>query len=183
MAAFCYVLRQQSGWIRDREREVAEARRMAQKTIQLGKDDAVALHRAGHALAYVVHEFDAGQSFIDRALSLNRNLASAWLSSSCLRLWIGEPDIVMVHSAHFKRMSPLDPQMPLAQSVNAFAHFFACQYDEACSQVELVLQENPDFHLRFGSGQQRMRWPGVLRGPSARWHGCVRSIPRCASPI
>jgi adenylate cyclase len=62
-------------------------------------------------------------------------------------LWIGQPDIVIKHSAHFKRMSPVDPQMPVAQSVNAFAHFFAGRYDEASSQVEQVLQENPDFHL------------------------------------
>ncbi len=146
MAAYCYVLRQQSGWITDRERHVAEAERFARSAVQLGNDDALALHRAGHAIAYVAHKFDAGTSFIDRALALNPNLASAWLSSACLRIWIGEPDIVIQHAAHFKRMSPLDPQMPLALSVSAFAHFFAERYGEALSQIDEVLRENPDFH-------------------------------------
>ena len=146
MAAYCYVLRQQSGWITDRKLHVAEAARLARKAVDLGKDDALALHRAGHALAYVAHEFDAGASFIDRALGLNANLASAWLSSACLRVWIGEPDIVINHAAQFKRISPLDPQMPLAQSVSGFAHFFAGRYDEALLLGRQVLQENPDFH-------------------------------------
>jgi TolB-like protein len=146
MAAYCYVLRQQSGWITDRKRHVAEAARLARKAVELGKDDAVALHRAGHALAYVAHEFDAGASFIDRALGISSNLASAWLSSACLRIWIGEPDTVIKHAAHFKRVSPLDPQMPLAQSVSGFAQMFAGRYEEALSQAHQVLQENPDFH-------------------------------------
>jgi TolB-like protein/Tfp pilus assembly protein PilF len=147
MAAFCYVLRQQSGWISDRAIEVANATRLARRAVELGKDNAVALHRAGHVLAYVGHEFDAGASFIDRALALNPHLASAWLSSSCLRLWIGKPDIVIAHSSQFERMSPLDPQMPLVESVGAFAHFFAGRYNDALSQIEEVLHENPDFHL------------------------------------
>ena len=146
MAAYCYVLSQQSGWIVDRSEHIAVAASLARKAVELGKDDALALHRAGHALAYVAHEFDAGASFIDRALGLNSNLASAWLSSACLRIWIGEPDIVIKHAAQFNRISPLDPQMPLAQSVTGFAHFFAGRYDEALLHARHVLQENPDFH-------------------------------------
>jgi adenylate cyclase len=112
----------------------------------LGKDDAVALSRAGHALAYVVHELDAGALFIDRALVLNPNLASGWFSSGWLRVWIGEPDVAIKHFEQFKRMSPLDPLMPVAQSGSAFANFFGGRYDDASSQAEQVLQESPNFH-------------------------------------
>src|SRR5262249_17961789 len=70
MGAACYVQRQASGWMTDRQKEVSETARLARQAVQLSKDDAVVLSMAGHALAAVVHEFDAGRLFIDRALAL-----------------------------------------------------------------------------------------------------------------
>ena len=60
------------------EKEVSEAARLARAAIAFGKDDAVVLARAGHVLTDVVHEFEAGQLFIERALALNPNCAIAW---------------------------------------------------------------------------------------------------------
>jgi len=147
MGAACYVRRQASGWMTERQKEVSETARLARKAVELGKDDAVVLFRAGHALAYVVHEFDAGQLFIDRALTLNPNLAGAWSSSCVLRVWMGDPDTAIQHFAQFKRLSPLDAYMPWNLSASAFAHFFAGRYDEACSQAEQTLQQSPNQHL------------------------------------
>jgi len=39
---------------------------LARTAVHLGKDDAVSLSRAGHALAFVVHELDAAAFLIDR---------------------------------------------------------------------------------------------------------------------
>src|SRR5262249_1022311 len=127
-------------------REVSEARRLARAAVTLGKDDAVVLARAGHVLASVVHEFEAGQLFIDRALALNPNCANAWHLSGWQMVYTGDPDTAIRHFAQFKRLSPLDPLMPLALSGSAFAHFFAGRYDEACSLAEQVLQESPNLH-------------------------------------
>jgi len=60
----------------DRDSEVAETARLAAAALELGRDDAIVLSRAGHALVDVVHDFEAGQRFIGRALALNPNLAS-----------------------------------------------------------------------------------------------------------
>ena len=95
MAAFCYTQRKSGGWVTDRAQETAEAARLAWKAVELGKGDAAALCRAGHTLAYVVEDFDGGALFIDRALLLNPNLASAWYSSGWLRVWIGEPEVAI----------------------------------------------------------------------------------------
>jgi tetratricopeptide (TPR) repeat protein len=43
-------------------------------------------------------------------------------------------------------MSPLDPQMPVAQAANAFAHLFTGNHEEACLQAEEALQEHPTLH-------------------------------------
>jgi TolB-like protein/DNA-binding winged helix-turn-helix (wHTH) protein len=144
MAASCYMLRKGGGWMGDRVEEIVEAERLARKAVQLGKDDAVPLSRAGNVLAYVVHDLDAGKLFTDRALALNPNLAFAWYSSGWLRVWIGEPDIAIKHLAHFARMSPLDPLMPLAQAGIAFANFYAGRHDEALLLAEQTLQASPN---------------------------------------
>lgn len=48
-------------------------------------DDAIALSRSGIALAYVMGDKNSGAAFIDRALALNPNLATAWLFSGWIR--------------------------------------------------------------------------------------------------
>jgi len=144
--ASCYVRRQASGLMTERQKEITETAGLARKAVQLGKDDAVVLSRAGHALAAVVHDFDAGRLFIDRALALNPNLANAWSSSGWLRVWIGDPDTAIRHFTQFRRLSPLDPAMPRSLAGNAFAHLFAGRYDEACSLAEQALQEVPNLH-------------------------------------
>src|SRR5262249_50295766 len=74
-AAQCYSYRKANGWLIDREHEVAEAARLAQQAIELGRDDAVALCYAGLALGYVVGDLHNAAAFVDRALALNANLA------------------------------------------------------------------------------------------------------------
>jgi len=59
-AAMCYNQRKNNNWMIDRPSEIAETARLARRAVRLGKDDAFALCTSGNALAYVVHEVDAG---------------------------------------------------------------------------------------------------------------------------
>jgi TolB-like protein len=146
MAAFCYVARRASRWVTDRTQEIADADRLARRAVELGPDDAVALARAGHALAYVVEDFDAGGFFIDRALALNSNLAAAWFASGWLRVWIGDPECAIKHTARLMRLSPLDPFLAWLHSAAAFAHIFIGRYDQAVVHAEQALREKPNLH-------------------------------------
>ena len=56
MAAWCYFWRKVNGWMIDRPQEVAEGARLARRAVELGRDDAVALTRSGHALAHLAGE-------------------------------------------------------------------------------------------------------------------------------
>jgi hypothetical protein len=53
MAAWCYVIRKNFGWMTDRLQETTELERLANKAVVLGKEDAVALYTGGFALAHV----------------------------------------------------------------------------------------------------------------------------------
>jgi len=81
MAAWCHAWRKMNGWMTDAARESAEATRSARRAVELGKDDATALARGGHALAFIGGDLDSGVVFLDRALVLNPNLAAAWALS------------------------------------------------------------------------------------------------------
>jgi TolB-like protein/Flp pilus assembly protein TadD len=146
MAAWSYAERKSERWMLDRARETAEAAWLARKATEVGRDDAIALARAGFALAYVVHDVDAGAAFIDRALRLNPNLADAWHFSGWVRVYLGEPELAIEHFARAMRLSPLDPLTFIAQIGIAFAHFFAGRYDDASSWAEKALREKPEYH-------------------------------------
>src|SRR5229473_662353 len=147
MAAWCYVLRKARGWMIEHVQESAEATRLARKAVHLGGDDPVALCMGGYALAFIAHEFDDPEAFMDRGLAVNPNLAQAWNLSGWLRVWRGEPDLALDHIAHAMRLSPLDPSMYGMQGGMAYAHFLAVRYDMASSCAEKSMRDNPAFLL------------------------------------
>ena len=86
MAAWCLFSRSLNGRMEDPEQEIAEGTRLARCAVDLGKSDAVALARGGHALAHFSRDLDTGIDFLDRALVLNPNLAAAWFLGGDSRL-------------------------------------------------------------------------------------------------
>jgi TolB-like protein len=147
MAAWCYVHRKANGWRTDREQEIAETARLAWRAADLGKDDAIALSLAAHALAYVVPDvdIDAATGFADQAVALNPNLATVRLCSGWVRIWRGEPEMAIEHVNHAIRLSPRDPTMFRMQNMLAMAHFVARRYDEASTWAQRALYEQPSY--------------------------------------
>jgi tetratricopeptide (TPR) repeat protein len=150
MAARCYAQRKASGWMIDREKEIAEAARLAHRAGELGKDDALALCTAGIALAYVVGDLDNAAAFTDRAILLNPNLAWAWLFSGWVRAFLGEPDVAIEHQARAMRLSPLDPTLYNMQTGTALAHLLAGRFDDASSWSERAFRDQPNYLLAAG---------------------------------
>jgi TolB-like protein len=145
MAAWCHVWRKVNGWMTDRPREVAEGTRLARRAIELGKDDAVALTRGGHALAHFVGDLDASIALVDRALVLDPNLASAWFLGGFLRALRGDPDQAIEFFERAMRFSPLDPEMFRMQAGMAMAHLFAGRFESASSWAEKAYEDLPSF--------------------------------------
>ena len=150
MAAWCHFWRKVNGWMTDRAQEIAEGARLARRAVELGKDDAVALARGGHALGHLVGDLDGGIALIDRALVLNPNLAAAWFLGGFLQIWRGEPDEAIEHFARAMRLSPLDPEMYRMQAGMAMAHLLAGRFDVASSWAEKAFRELPSFLMVVG---------------------------------
>jgi len=143
MAAWCHLWRKLNGWMADRPREIAEGARLARLAVELGRDDAVALTRGGHALGHLAGDIDGGIALIDRARLLNPNLASAWFLGGILHVLRGETDAAIEDLAHAARLSPLDPEMFRMQVGMALAHFFAGRFDCALTWAEKALGNLP----------------------------------------
>jgi TolB-like protein len=157
-ATYCYVHAKGSGWSSGTANEIAEVARLAQRAVELGKDDAMALAAGGYALAYVVRDLGVGAALIDRALVLNSNLAEAWFYGGWVKNWLGEPEAAIERFARAMRLSPLDPWVTRMRSGTAHAHFFLGRYDEAASWAAMALQDNPDFQpgLRIDAASNAM---------------------------
>ncbi|ASJ63654.1 CadC-family transcriptional regulator (plasmid) [Sinorhizobium meliloti] len=142
-AAWCYFWRKLNGWMVDRAEEIAEGARLARRAVELGRDDAVALTRSGHALGHLVGDLDGGIALIDRARLLNPNFAPAWFLGGFLRVFRGEPESAIEHIEHAARLSPLDQEMFRMQAGTALAHFFAGRFDSALVWAEKALGNLP----------------------------------------
>jgi TolB-like protein len=149
MAAWCYVWRKINGWMTNRAQETAEGARLARRAGELGKGDAVALTRAGHAIGFLVGDLDNGVAFVDQALTLNPNLAVAWLHGGWLRAYRGETDVAIEHLARSMRLSPLDPTLYHMQLGTGFAHFLAGRFDDASSWADKACWNEPNYANAF----------------------------------
>jgi TolB-like protein len=150
MASACHFWSKFNGWAADREWTIAEGARLAQCAIELGRDDAVALARGGHALANFVGDVDGGIDLIDRALVLNPNLAAGWFLGSFVRIMRGASDDAIEQLARAMRLSPLDSEMYRMQGGMALAHLYARRFDTAFSWAEKALRNLPTFLIVVG---------------------------------
>ncbi len=157
-AALCYAFAKGNGWFSDTANEIAEVTRLAQRAVELGKDDAFALAAGGYALAFVVRDLEVGAALIDRALGLNSNLAEAWFCGGWAKIWLGEPEPAIERFARAMRLSPLDPWVTRMRSGTAHAHFLLGRYDEAASWAAMALHDRPDWQtgLRIDAASNAM---------------------------
>lgn len=147
MAAWCHCWRKINGWMQDRPQEMAEGSRLARRAVELGKYDAVALARSGHALFHLSGALSEGISLLDRALELNPNLASAWFLGAFCRLWYGETAGAVEQFARAKHLSAVDPELYRIHGGLAAAHLFLGNFPEAALWARKSSQDLPDFLL------------------------------------
>jgi adenylate cyclase len=148
LAAALHAERRSYGWMEDTSKdseEVVETARLAYLAGELGQGDAEVLALACNALAYVVHDLDAGAALIDRAMKINPNSWTAWRYSGEIRLWLGEPEVALEHLARAERLSPVDPSVNELWSLMAHAYFMAERYDTAALCAARVSRGLRDF--------------------------------------
>jgi adenylate cyclase len=149
LAACCFSWRKINGWTADLVNETAETKRLADRAIRLGQDDAQVLCWSGAALAFVVGEVDEGIALVERALRLNPNLMDAWLSSGLIRLILCDWSLAVDDFAHAMRLSPFDPLLFMMQQGTATGYFYMDRYEEAAAWAAKSVGEYPTNSLSW----------------------------------
>ncbi|WP_245470736.1 adenylate/guanylate cyclase domain-containing protein [Bradyrhizobium guangzhouense] len=142
-AASRYHVRKMNGWIVDKEREFAEARRLIECAIKFGQDDAVALSRVAFALSFIFVEHEQAATLVDSAIAMNSNLAIALRARSWISVYLGEHEKALNEIDRAIRVNPIDPQNYHLENARGFALLFMGKYDEACHSAERALAIQP----------------------------------------
>ena len=147
MAAFCAYSQGLNGWMENPIIGEEEGISLSRRAVSLGRTDAMALTRGGHALAQFARDPDVGIDFLDRALALNPNLAAAWHLNGFLRVFRHEPDEAIQRFEHAIRLSPFDPELFRMETGIAMAHLVAGRFDEASVSAGKAYRNAPTLLL------------------------------------
>jgi adenylate cyclase len=135
-AAQWHIHRVAQGWAPDPIADGQEAARLAATAIDLDKYDGLALALHGHARSFLLKDYEAGRSFLDRALIASPNCALAWTLSSCTSTYLGDTENGINKAKYGLRLSPLDPMIYFYLHNLGMAYYVNESYDEAvkCGQ-------------------------------------------------
>lgn len=145
MAANSFVQRKAFGWSVDDIAEQAEARRFAERSIELDQNNPLVLAMAGQVISRVLNEIEDGSALLTRAVALDPNLASARYWAGWSQLYLGNGDAAMAQFVVALRLSPLDSRIFLAQTGIAYVHFLAGRNEEGRSWATVAIQQRPNF--------------------------------------
>jgi TolB-like protein/class 3 adenylate cyclase len=123
-----------------------EAIQDARAAIRLADEDALALARAGHVLAYLGREYDLGASIVEQAVNINPNLAMAWYSRGWVTLLCADGASSVESFDRMLRLSPLDPLKLSAWNGTSFALFLLERYEEGRAAALRTVQQSADAH-------------------------------------
>ena len=122
LAARCHAYRLALHRLANPVVDVAEARRLAERVIDIGQDDAQALTWAGLALVDLCREYERGETLIDQALAINPNLAVAWTNRGLVSSYLGKHQEAIGQLSQALRLSPMDSEAYRAEFVLSFAY-------------------------------------------------------------
>jgi TolB-like protein/class 3 adenylate cyclase len=128
----------------------AEALRLANTAAHIGSEDAFVLARCGHTLMYLGNQFDRGAAMVEKALSLNPNLATARLSYGWISVVACEPERAIENFQSMIRFSPLDTLRVNSSAGIAWGLWLEGRYDEGLALARSVAAVYPNGQA-FGS--------------------------------
>ena len=145
-ATWCLAWRVVNFWTDDLATDATRCGRLARQAVDLAPDDANVLGIAGYSLAQVGGKFDEGIALINRAVSLNPNLARAWFVSAVVHIFLGKPETAIEHNERAMRLSPRDIVLHLMMHTMARACFYCGRLDEAIAWSTRAMRESPHTH-------------------------------------
>jgi adenylate cyclase len=189
LAAYCVTHAAVQGWIVRGSPDAVEAIEFARSALANSPDDPSTLRLAGHAVAWLARDLDAGRTALDRAVTLNTNSAQILGSSGWVRLYLGDFHVARDHFTWAMRLSPLDPELYFFQAGLAFALGEPADPERGLDLAQQALVGRLNWRsalqpriyclLRLGRLDEARE---TARQLLANWPGETLSALRCRSP-
>jgi adenylate cyclase len=133
------------GWMQDEAAEVAEGTRHAYLAVRLAPNDPIVLTEAAFALGHLNSDLTTAIPWLDRAITINPNLARAYGRGAIVRNFAGDYALAADHVDRAFRLSPLDIDSYTFSKARGDSHLLRRQLPEAIRWLRKSAQEN-DFH-------------------------------------
>jgi DNA-binding SARP family transcriptional activator/TolB-like protein len=147
--AYWHLFMVGQGWAGDPGEATRRAGELADAAVALDPNDARALALAGHVRGFLSRRPAAASVLLERAISLNPNLAIAWCFSGFERSYAGEHREALVRMEKAIELSPADPHLFFFQSAIIMPHLLLGQYAAAAAAGRLAIELNPWFSSSF----------------------------------
>jgi adenylate cyclase len=148
LAAWCMVLRKNSGWppwCADQDRLCVQ---FAREAIRLDGDDPDVLWASAGALGNVNREHEYAFDLVERSLAINPSGAYAWAVKGFVYLWLGRDEDGIEAGQQAIRLSPYDPLLFLFLALIAECHNAAKRHDLAIEWCLRSIRETSNLRRR-----------------------------------
>jgi adenylate cyclase len=127
------------------EEERLEALSLAERAVELARDDEAALVNLVYVFGQLNNEFARGAALADRALAINPNLSHAWNARGFMSLLLGEHERALEAFARAMRLNPLDAfAVPLCLFGSASSCLLLGRYEEGAGWCRRMLALLPN---------------------------------------
>ena len=147
---WCRTLQRVQGWGAPSDNDIAEGVRLARQALEAGRDDPDTIWQAAWTLFVLAGEAALSETFIDRALTLNPNSATAWqCRGSIYALRNNQPEAAIEAFERAQRLSPFDPLGYFNSAGLALAHLVAQRFEQAIEWADRTLHAQPRIATAF----------------------------------
>ena len=133
------------GWSTDVKSDYAESTRLGRLALEIDENDSETLAQMGRGTAAFTDDYASAADFVNRAVVLNPNAASAWNHRGWVYRYIGGPKEALLSFERAIRLSPLDPMLYDTYTGVASTFITVGRFDEAVSEAKKALRQNPLF--------------------------------------
>ena len=133
------------GWSVDVKSDYAESTRLGRLAFAIDENDPDTLAQIGRGTAAFTDDYDSAVDFVNRAVVLNPNSASAWNHRGWVYRYVGGPEEALLSFERAIRLSPLDPMLYDTYTGVASTFITLGRFDEAVSEARKALRQNPLF--------------------------------------
>ncbi len=145
LAAICHVLIFAYRWSDDPQVNLAAARTLTRRALEVADEDSEVLSKSAMAMQMMGFDIDAAAELAERATALNPGSAFNWLAAGAIQLRYGDPGLALEQLETSLRLDPTSESGPLLRFNLGMAHFALRRFHEAVPFLKQAAQLAPDW--------------------------------------